>query len=86
VAISTRLIKRQFFALPNILAGEALVPELIQHEVTPARLAQETKRWLQDELARQALSGRFAALHRELVGNADRGAGAVVSDFLQASP
>ncbi len=29
-----KLVKSRFFALPNILADEALVPELLQHEVT----------------------------------------------------
>lgn len=81
---STGLIRRQFFALPNILAGQALVPELIQHEVTAERLALETQRWLQDKTAREALSERFKALHRELLVDDAEGAGAVVIAFLQS--
>ena len=33
-----KLVKLKYFSLPNLLAGEALVPELIQHSATPARL------------------------------------------------
>ena len=34
-----RLKKSDFVALPNILAGEALVPELLQEDAEPRRLA-----------------------------------------------
>ncbi len=56
--------------LPNILAGEFLVPELLQDAATPAALARETLAWLADDAATQArrcaLRQRFAAMHREL--------------------
>ena len=39
-----RLVKSRFFSLPNILAGEALVPELLQHEVTGLRIAEEGRK------------------------------------------
>jgi len=68
LALKTRLLRRQFFALPNILANEALVPELIQEEVTGAAVAREALRWMHDKTARQALSARFDALHREMLG------------------
>ncbi|MGB5486247.1 MAG: lipid-A-disaccharide synthase, partial [Lysobacterales bacterium] len=41
-----KLLKTRFFSLPNILAGELLVPELLQHEVTGQRIADEVSRWL----------------------------------------
>jgi len=61
-----RIIKPQLFALPNILAGEALVPELIQHEATSVRLAAEINGWLEDENSRVVLRERFLELHEQL--------------------
>ncbi len=66
LARGLRLIKPQLFALPNILAGEMLVPELIQKDATGERLARETERWLGDEDARLALRNRFSGIHRQL--------------------
>lgn len=83
---SLHLFKSRFCALPNILAGEALVPELIQHQATGARLAQETTRWLQDEPARLELNARFEALHRELLGNASQRAAGAIGQLLQRAP
>jgi len=60
------LVRRQLFALPNILAGEKLVPELIQKEASGAHLAAEAERWLEDGAARARLHARFAGLHQEL--------------------
>ncbi|MDX1379774.1 MAG: lipid-A-disaccharide synthase, partial [Xanthomonadales bacterium] len=61
-----RLIRRQRFALPNILAAEELVPELIQDEASAERLAAETERWLDDPAAVAALRARFGELHERL--------------------
>ncbi len=82
---SLHLVKSKFFALPNILAGEALVPELIQHQVTGQRLALETTRWLQDGPSRLVLNARFEALHRELLGNASQRAASAIAELLQHS-
>jgi lipid-A-disaccharide synthase len=61
-----RLMKSRFFALPNILASEALVPELLQHEVTGPRIADEVFRWLDQPRLCIELSQRFDLLHRQL--------------------
>jgi lipid-A-disaccharide synthase len=61
-----RLVKSRFFALPNILADEALVPELLQAEVTGERIAQEVSRWLDQPVLRDELRQRFDQLHRDL--------------------
>lgn len=61
-----RLVKSRFFALPNILAGEALVPELLQREVTGERIADEATKWLEQPARRDALHGRFRQLHEQL--------------------
>lgn len=61
-----KLVKSRFFALPNILASERLVPELLQHEVTGERIATEVSRWLGQPESCEALTKRFDQLHREL--------------------
>jgi lipid-A-disaccharide synthase len=55
-----------FVGLPNILAGEALVPELIQHEATPANLAGALLELLDDRPRCERLRERFAAMHESL--------------------
>jgi lipid-A-disaccharide synthase len=52
------LVRIAHFALVNILAGRRLVPELLQREATPERMAAEIERLLADREAREAqLSG-----------------------------
>jgi len=77
-----RVIKRQLFALPNILAGEALVPELVQDEATSERMAAEVQRWLDDPVRAAEVRRRFDELHAELRCDASSRAAAAVSDLL----
>lgn len=56
----------KFIGLPNILAGEALVPELIQDEATPPRLARALLAQLDDAPRCTWLRERFALMHAEL--------------------
>lgn len=83
LARTFKLIERQFFALPNILAGEALIPELIQDEASPERMAECALRWLTQESDRQALYRRFEALHNDLRCNASERAATAVSGLLE---
>ena len=69
-ALTYRLVKRKallpYAGLPNILAGEFIVPELLQDEATPANLAQALGNWLDHKGARERLRERFARMHAEL--------------------
>jgi len=76
------IVKPQFFALPNILAGAALVPELIQHEATGDRLAGEIDKWLEDENSRTALRERFLELHDQLRCDASKRAAEAICGLL----
>ena len=78
----TGLVKPQLFALPNILAGEELVPELIQHEANSDNLAREINKWLDDETSRKALGQRFLDLHNQLQCDASEQAANAVSGLL----
>jgi lipid-A-disaccharide synthase len=78
--IVRRLLKSPFVALPNILAGRALVPELLQHEATPEALAARLSRELGRAAAEDDYFGEFSRLHESLRLDADaRSAQAVLA-------
>jgi len=79
-----RLIKRQFFSLPNILAQEALIPELIQDEVSGPALAAAAQAWLDNPQAVDKLQSRFDSLHSELRCDASSRAAEAVTGLLPA--
>lgn len=66
-----KLIKTRYFALPNLLAGDALVPEYIQKHATPQRLAHTVEELLADPAGADALRQRFRQLHCGLRCNAN---------------
>lgn len=72
------MLKTRYFSLPNILAGELLVPELLQHEVTAERIADEAARWLDQPQLVADLKRRFDELHTVLRIDAAATAGDVV--------
>ncbi|MGZ5041746.1 MAG: hypothetical protein ACXWBQ_13470, partial [Usitatibacter sp.] len=69
------LVKRKlllpYVGLPNILAGEFIVPELLQDDATPPNLAQALGNWLDNKTARERLRERFARLHADLAKGHD---------------
>jgi lipid-A-disaccharide synthase len=73
-----RMLKTRYFSLPNILAADLLVPELLQHEVTGQRIADETAHWLGQPALVSNLKMRFDHLHRVLRIDAAATAGDVV--------
>ncbi|MGZ5684629.1 MAG: lipid-A-disaccharide synthase [Usitatibacter sp.] len=68
--LTYRMVMRRkilpFVGLPNILADEFIVPELLQADATPANLAQALGNWLDNKVARERLRARFARLHADL--------------------
>ena len=76
------LMKIDRFSLPNVLANEPIVPELMQDECTAENLADALQRWFDDEQARAMLQPRFLAIHGRLRGNASASAAAAVAALL----
>ena len=55
-----------WIGLPNIMAREFLVPELLQHNATPEAIADALWRQLEDGVGRQRLRQRFTEMHHAL--------------------
>lgn len=60
------LVKTPFIGLPNLLANELLVPELIQDAVKPQAIAQHILDYLDHPEKVAALQSKFTALHNTL--------------------
>jgi lipid-A-disaccharide synthase len=72
--IARLLVRVEHVGMVNLIAGERLVPELIQSEVNAARLVAESETLLDDRVLRSAIIGKLAKLRERLgtPGAADR--------------
>ena len=74
-AVSAWLMRRMgrgylpYIGLPNILAGEFIVPELLQEDATPENLAQAILNWYREDQLREKLQARCLAIHHSLRQN-----------------
>ena len=60
------LLRTNVYSLPNILAGHALVPELMQADCTPANLAAELLRLFREPGRRAMMVNAFERMHLSL--------------------
>lgn len=69
-AISWQIMKRKalqpWVGLPNILARDFVVPELLQHDARPEMLAAALLEWLQSPARMAAVQKEFNVLHHQL--------------------
>ena len=82
-AIASRLVKIPFVALPNLLAGEQLVPEYIQQRVTVPTVRDEIVRFMQNPEGHEVLLQRFDEIHRVLRRDASAQAAAAVVQLIE---
>ena len=68
--------------LPNILARDFIVPELLQHAATPEAIAEALWRQLEDSNAHQRLIQRFTEMHHALLRDTSRLAAQAVLDLI----
>jgi lipid-A-disaccharide synthase len=80
------LLKVQHYSLPNVLAGERVVPELMQRDCTPEKLAAATLALLRDGEAMERIGPRFRELHLQLRQDASARAADAVAELLPAPP
>lgn len=80
------MLKVDRYSLPNILAGEQLVPELMQHDCTPEKLAEATLAMLGDPEIARRLEPRFRELHLQLRQDASARAAEAVAELLDRPP
>ena len=84
--IMKRMAYQPWGSLPNILAGRFVVPELLQGDACPEKLADAIDALLGDSVAREAQITEFERIHMTLrQGTAARAAAAILPYLPQAS-
>ena len=82
-------MKTKYVSLPNLLADEMLVPELIQEECNPTNLAEKLATYLSEEESavknRNVLIQRFTELHQLIQCDADKQAAQAVIEILETT-
>jgi lipid-A-disaccharide synthase len=71
-----------YVGLPNVLAGQFVVPELLQKEATPEKLNETMTAMLQDTEALLAIQHTFTEIHLSLKQNSAQKAADVVLSYL----
>ncbi|WP_461537977.1 lipid-A-disaccharide synthase [Spongorhabdus nitratireducens] len=84
--IAKRLVKTKWYSLPNLLARKTLIPEIIQDDATPERLAEAIEHSLQNREERAELKERFLELHKLLKCNASQVAAETVLNLVDQTP
>ena len=77
-----KMLKQPFVALPNLLAGKELAPEILQEAATPENLANAVLHFLQDTSATESMQSEFLALHHELRRDADQASAQAIIDLI----
>ena len=80
--IVRRMIYLPYVGLPNILAGRKIVPELLQEDATPERLAETLLQLVGDKRATQEIQREFKAIHILLRQNTEEKAAQAVLNYL----
>ena len=76
------LMKVNRYSLPNVLANEPIVPELMQHDCTPGKLSAAVLHWFGHPEARAALLPRYRYIHEKLRRDASASAADAVAELL----
>ena len=75
------LVRTSYFSMVNLIAERRVVPELIQKDFTPAKVAEEVVRLLNEPRAREELRSGLAEVRKRLgpPGAVDRAADAIAA-------
>jgi lipid-A-disaccharide synthase len=82
------LVRTPFYSMVNLIAGKRTVPELIQNDLTPERLAAEVLRLLNDQGAREAQRHGLSEVRERLgpPGAVDRAADSILELIAAGHP
>lgn len=84
--ISWSLLKRMHYlpyvGLPNVLANQFVVPELLQDDATPEKLTEKMNEMLQDKKHLKEIQEVFTDMHRTLKQNSAKKSAEVVLSYL----
>lgn len=78
------LLKTRHYSLPNALAGEALVPELMQDDCTAERISAAVLHHFKNPTDTESLQTRFTAIHAQLRRDASARAADAIVELLDA--
>ena len=84
IVMGLGMMKVNRYSLPNVLANEPVVPELMQGDCTAENLVAAVTRWFEDDEARATLEPRFLAIHEKLRRNASAQAADAIAALLGA--
>lgn len=82
-SLLSRLVKVSHVSLPNLLAKQPLVPELLQDDATPESLGKAVLERLENQQERDRLIDAFTELHHTLKQDADEKAAQAISGLVE---
>lgn len=65
-ALGKGMVKVPFFAMPNLIAGREVVPELVQNDFTPENVASHMRQIIPEGTAREQMLSGFAEIRQKL--------------------
>ncbi len=77
-----KLVKVKYFAMPNLLTAEPLVPEFLQNDATPEALSAAVSALLDDPERRAEIESQFVALRADLARGAQQRAAKAILDLV----
>lgn len=83
--LARRIVKTPYIGLPNLVANELLVPELIQGMAKPEKIAQLVLEYLDYPKRVIELKNKFTELHKSLRMDSARRAAAAINKLVQHS-
>lgn len=85
-SLSWQILKRMnylpYVGLPNVLAGRFVVPELLQHDAVPEKLAEATLKLVSDKALMADINGEFTRMHESLRQNTQEKAAQAILGYL----
>lgn len=83
-AIISRMVKSKFFSLPNLLADNPLVPEILQKQVTAKVLGSELLSYFEQPGKAEALQQTFYNMHVSLKRDASDRAAEAIANLIES--